>query len=283
MAQGRRAHHRPGRVACCAGSRRRTPRRELLNGAADREIGLTADGGRYCLCLHRKRSQRRRTVVTPDAVIVVSGGGRGVTAATVIALAQSARPRIALLGRTVVGRRAGRTAHNRRRRWAEEGAVGRGAGERQAPDPARTGRRGRSHPRRARNPCDAGSAARRRFRSHLSPCDVTDPVGDRGGAGRRSAPAWGRSPASSTAPACWPTSAWPRRPSDDFQRVFGAKIGGLRSLLAATADDPLNVICLFSSVAARTGNAGQADYAMANEVLNRVAHELAHTRPAAAS
>jgi hypothetical protein len=67
--------------------------------------------------------------------------------------------------------------------------------------------------------------------------------------------------------------------ADDFQRVFGAKIGGLRSLLAATADDPLNVICLFSSVAARTGNAGQADYAMANEVLNRVAHELAHTRP----
>ncbi len=62
---------------------------------------------------------------------------------------------------------------------------------------------------------------------------------------------------------------------DDFRRVFGTKIGGLRSLLAATATDPLTVICLFSSVAARTGNAGQADYAMANEVLNRVAHELA--------
>ena len=49
-------------------------------------------------------------------------------------------------------------------------------------------------------------------------------------------------------------------------------------MLAATAADPLNVICLFSSVAARTGNAGQSDYAMANEVLNRVANELAKTR-----
>ncbi|MBK8796505.1 MAG: hypothetical protein IPM07_09100 [Anaerolineales bacterium] len=28
----------------------------------------------------------------------------------------------------------------------------------------------------------------------------------------------------------------------------------------------------------RTGNAGQSDYAMANEVLNRVANELAKTR-----
>ncbi len=65
---------------------------------------------------------------------------------------------------------------------------------------------------------------------------------------------------------------------DDFQRVFGTKIDGLRSLLAATADDPLSVICLFSSVAARTGNAGQSDYAMANEVLNRVANELAKQR-----
>jgi hypothetical protein len=42
-------------------------------------------------------------------------------------------------------------------------------------------------------------------------------------------------------------------------------------LLAATAKDPLTAICLFSSVAARSGNLGQCDYAMANEVLNLVA------------
>ncbi len=58
---------------------------------------------------------------------------------------------------------------------------------------------------------------------------------------------------------------------EQFQAVFDTKVEGLRSLLAATADDPLQLLCLFSSVAARTGNAGQADYAMANEILNKVA------------
>ena len=58
---------------------------------------------------------------------------------------------------------------------------------------------------------------------------------------------------------------------DQFNRVFDTKVSGLRSLLAATQNDPLRVIALFSSVAARTGNQGQVDYAMANEILNKVA------------
>ena len=58
---------------------------------------------------------------------------------------------------------------------------------------------------------------------------------------------------------------------EQFDRVFDTKVSGLRALLAATASDPLEAICLFSSVAARTGNLGQCDYAMANEVLNLVA------------
>jgi len=56
-----------------------------------------------------------------------------------------------------------------------------------------------------------------------------------------------------------------------FDTVFGTKVLGLDALLAATADDPLVLLCLFSSVAASAGNAGQSDYAMANEVLNTVA------------
>ncbi|MEJ7800985.1 MAG: SDR family NAD(P)-dependent oxidoreductase, partial [Ilumatobacter sp.] len=59
--------------------------------------------------------------------------------------------------------------------------------------------------------------------------------------------------------------------SAQFDRVFETKVMGLGNLLSATDHDDLRVLCLFSSIAARTGNAGQADYAMANEVLNKVA------------
>ncbi len=58
---------------------------------------------------------------------------------------------------------------------------------------------------------------------------------------------------------------------EQFDAVFSTKVDGLRSLLEATNEDPLSVLCVFSSVAARYGNAGQAAYAMANAVMNRVA------------
>ena len=63
-----------------------------------------------------------------------------------------------------------------------------------------------------------------------------------------------------------------------FSQVFATKVIGLRSLLQATANDELRFICIFSSVAGRYGNAGQADYAMANAVLNSIAKEEASRR-----
>ncbi len=65
---------------------------------------------------------------------------------------------------------------------------------------------------------------------------------------------------------------------EQFRRVFATKVEGLRSLLAVTAEDPLELIVCFSSVAARYGNAGQCDYAAANEVLNQVAGVEARRR-----
>lgn len=65
---------------------------------------------------------------------------------------------------------------------------------------------------------------------------------------------------------------------EQFNKVFDTKVQGLKTLLQATQDDPLTGIVLFSSVSGRTGNKGQVDYAMANEVLNKVAQQQASQR-----
>ncbi|MBF0412886.1 MAG: SDR family oxidoreductase [Desulfamplus sp.] len=56
-----------------------------------------------------------------------------------------------------------------------------------------------------------------------------------------------------------------------FSSVFDTKVVGMENLLNVTIHDELKYVVFFSSVAARYGNAGQVDYAMANEVLNKTA------------
>ena len=66
---------------------------------------------------------------------------------------------------------------------------------------------------------------------------------------------------------------------EQFAQVYSTKIDGLRSLLGAAADDDLRFIALFSSTTARFGRIGQVDYAVANEVLNKLARAEAWRRP----
>jgi NAD(P)-dependent dehydrogenase (short-subunit alcohol dehydrogenase family)/acyl carrier protein len=58
---------------------------------------------------------------------------------------------------------------------------------------------------------------------------------------------------------------------EQFDAVVDTKVSGLRSLLEATREDTLRALVLFSSVSGRFGRRGQVDYAMANEVLDKVA------------
>jgi acyl transferase domain-containing protein/NAD(P)-dependent dehydrogenase (short-subunit alcohol dehydrogenase family) len=66
---------------------------------------------------------------------------------------------------------------------------------------------------------------------------------------------------------------------DQFESVYATKVAGARSLLAAIEGDELKVLAFFSSSTARFGRAGQVDYAMANEVLNKLAQGEARRRP----
>jgi hypothetical protein len=67
--------------------------------------------------------------------------------------------------------------------------------------------------------------------------------------------------------------------ADDFDLVCGVKIKGLQNLLEVAEPDHLQWIVLFSSVAGFYGNRGQADYALANAVLDRTAHWLTARYP----
>ncbi|WP_279384587.1 SDR family NAD(P)-dependent oxidoreductase [Geotalea toluenoxydans] len=66
---------------------------------------------------------------------------------------------------------------------------------------------------------------------------------------------------------------------DQFAMVYGTKVDGLHSLLSATAEDELRFIALFSSTTGRFGRIGQVDYAVANEVLNKLAQAEMRKRP----
>ena len=66
---------------------------------------------------------------------------------------------------------------------------------------------------------------------------------------------------------------------EQFDRVYRTKIDGLNSLLNSVDPKELRLLGLFSSYTARFGRAGQLDYGIANEVLNKEARQFAIAHP----
>jgi hypothetical protein len=76
---------------------------EILFGGLEREVGLTADGARGTLVsVARPAEVATEPRLRRGAVIVASGGARGVTAASLTALAEVIQPRLVILGRTAL-------------------------------------------------------------------------------------------------------------------------------------------------------------------------------------
>ena len=73
--------------------------------------------------------------------------------------------------------------------------------------------------------------------------------------------------------------ALPDKEPQQFDLVFDVKADGLFSLLKAAGDMPIGAVVVFSSVAGRFGNNGQADYSAANDLLCKIASSMAVWRP----
>jgi acyl carrier protein len=244
---------------------------ELLSGGVEREVGLPVEGTRVVL----------QTVPAPlpalsplpldsQSVVVVSGGARGVTAACVIELARAARCRFLLLGRTPMEDEPacchGVESDAELKRVLLAEAKGKG----ETASPAKLGSRvaailaGREIRRTLQAIGSVGGEAR------YLVVDVSDAsaVADAVAQARAS---WGSITGVIHGAGALADKLIADKTDAQFAKVFRTKVVGLRALLDATADDELAFLLLFSSVAGHSGNQGQADYAMANEVLNKVA------------
>ncbi len=65
----------------------------------------------------------------------------------------------------------------------------------------------------------------------------------------------------------------------DYDSVVSTKIDGLQSLISCTIPEQLKHLILFSSAAGFYGNEAQSDYALANEILNKFAHQFKSLYP----
>ncbi|TAF03968.1 MAG: SDR family NAD(P)-dependent oxidoreductase [Nostocales cyanobacterium] len=70
-----------------------------------------------------------------------------------------------------------------------------------------------------------------------------------------------------------------KKTSEDFEKVYTAKVQGLQNLLNCVNPQQLQHLVLFSSVTGFYGNIGQSDYAIANEILNKSAHQFKKNYP----
>lgn len=70
-----------------------------------------------------------------------------------------------------------------------------------------------------------------------------------------------------------------KKTPEDFEKVYNAKVKGLENLLTCVKPTQLEHLVLFSSVAGFYGNVGQSDYAIANEILNKSAHQIKQRYP----
>jgi NAD(P)-dependent dehydrogenase (short-subunit alcohol dehydrogenase family)/acyl carrier protein len=212
----------------------------------------------------------------PDRVVLVTGGARGITAACAVALAEATGGRYLLIGRTPLPAEPA---------WATglEGPALRGAAARALavdgrPSPRAIEELARtiSQAREVRDTLAALAAcgAEARYAElDLSAPDVAALDAARSG--------WGPVHTLLHGAGALADGPLSTRSLATLDRVFGPKVDGLDALLRWLDAAPPARVVLFSSVAASHGNAGQADYAMANAVLDQTAAALAARWPGA--
>ncbi|KPM53925.1 beta keto-acyl synthase [Frankia sp. R43] len=230
------------------------------------------------------------TKLSPQDTVIVTGGGRGVTADCVRALAARVPAHFVLLGRTEADADPA---------WAQGVADAALLGAAAADLAARAGTDGpRPTPRQA-EAARRDVLARREIRDTLAALAATGAtavylsvdIADRAAVRAALAPYRDVASALVHGAGALADSTLEAKTPDAVRRVLTPKLTGLRNVLDALgaldaseesrsgAASPLGHLVLFTSVAGLMGNPGQADYAAANEALGRLAAGWKHAAP----
>ncbi|MBN1248540.1 MAG: SDR family NAD(P)-dependent oxidoreductase [Anaerolineae bacterium] len=209
----------------------------------------------------------------PETVFLVSGGAKGITAACVIALAKRFHSRFILVGRSHFDGSVDPT-------WAQglsddaalmQAAMAALKADGEEPNPRRLQKMVRDvqSQREIQETLDAVTAGG--GLAIYAQADVTDAAGLRAAVAEAAAKL-GPITGVVHGAGVLADKLVKDQALADFERVVSVKVDGLRNLLTSVPLDQLSFLVLFSSVAGFYGNVGQAGYAVANEILNKVAH-----------
>lgn len=250
---------------------------ELCTGGPTVDVGLAADGTRTTTALIETAAPALGELpLVAESVVVVTGGARGVTAAALCELAALARPRLAILGRTPLADEPAGLTEATDEPSLVRALAGQAGNEQLTPArlaaTAKAVLAGREIRRNLTRLHEIGATVR----YHC--VDVTDSKGVQKALAevRRD---WGPITGIVHAAGVLADKRIAGKTDEQFESVVATKVDGLRVLLDATSDDPVDLLCVFSSVAAHFGNPGQSDYAMANAVLEHVAAAYGAARP----
>lgn len=250
---------------------------ELRCGFRDVEV-VRSRAGRFVPVVVEREVTPRKT--TERSVIVASGGARGVTATTLLALAHARQSRAAfvLLGRTPLVdepaccRGVNDEAGLKRALIEDAKANGRAVSIPQIGEAAKQVLAVREIVAFLAELERAGARAMYRSVDVRSVDDVARACAD-------ARAAFGSITGIVHGAGVLADKRIEDKTPAQVDKVMDTKVLGLHALLEATREDPLDTVALFSSVAGRFGNVGQVDYAMANEALNEMALSVARSRP----
>ena len=217
-------------------------------------------------------------IPNPSTVFLVSGGARGITADCVVELARQFRSRFVLLGRTPLADEPAWAQGLAAEPDLKAGAIAdmRARGEKPVPAAVSKAVQGVLAQREIRQTVSAVKAAG--GAAIYVSVDITDRAAMQ--AALPAIQAFGPITGIIHGAGNLADKLIEHKTEADFETVYSAKVTGLENMLTVVPPAQLDYLILFSSVAGFYGNTGQADYAIANEVLNKTAYQFRKHHPA---